>query len=252
MKPCSSSHARPGFTLIELLVTIGIIVVLAGLLLPTLGRAKKAAHRVKCVSNLKQFGLAAQMYWDDNSGELFRYQSYATNGGKIYWFGWLQDGAEGTRAFDATQGSLYPYLLGRGVELCPSLDYSMGEFKLKAKGAAYGYGYNMKFSAPQSQPPYKFSKISRPSEIAVFADAGQVNTWQAPASPDNPMLEEFYYISPDEPTTHFRHADKANVVFCDGHVGLEKPLPNSLDTRLPDQTIGTLRRELVVPDLTVP
>jgi prepilin-type processing-associated H-X9-DG protein len=66
------------------------------------------------------------------------------------------------------------------------------------------------------------------------------------------MLEEFYYISPDEPTTHFRHADKANVVFCDGHVGLEKPLPNSLDTRLPDQTIGTLRRELVVPDLTVP
>ena len=65
MKPCSSSHARPGFTLIELLVTIGIIVVLAGLLLPTLGRAKKAAHRVKCVSNLKQIGIAMKLYSHD-------------------------------------------------------------------------------------------------------------------------------------------------------------------------------------------
>src|SRR5205807_1061795 len=54
-----------GFTLLELLVCIAIIAVLAATLLPSLARGKMSAQRIKCVSNLRQLGLAAHLYWDD-------------------------------------------------------------------------------------------------------------------------------------------------------------------------------------------
>ena len=236
---------RLAFTLIELLAVIAVVALLAGLVLPALGRSKVSAQRIRCFANLRQLGLAAQMYWDENNGNAFRFRGVATNGGDLYWFGWLARGREGKRAFDPTFGALFPYLGGRGVEICPALNYSLREFKLKASGAGYGYGYALCLSAPIDQPPVKVGKIARPTETAVFADAAQVNTFQAPASPDHPMLEEFYFVSTNEATAHFRHSQRASVAFCDGHVAPERPVEGSLDGRLSRQFVGRLRPEIL-------
>ena len=241
-----SDRSRRGFTLIELLVVVSMVALLAALLLPTLDQSRLAAQRIKCLSNLRQLGLAAHLYWDDNRGDAFRYRGAATNGGDLYWFGWLGRGPEGERAFNPAPGALFPYLGGRGVELCPSLDYALQSLKLKATGAAYGYGYNLMLSPPLPQAPVNLNRLSIPGETALFADAAQVNTFQAPASPDHPLLEEFYYVTTNEPTAHFRHQRKANVLFCDGHAGREFPVSNSLDLRLPGQIIGRLRSEILV------
>jgi prepilin-type N-terminal cleavage/methylation domain-containing protein/prepilin-type processing-associated H-X9-DG protein len=248
------------FTLVELLVVIAIIAILSAMLLPVLNKGKLSAQRAECMNNLRQLGIATQLYWDENSGNCFQWIYNSTNGdGHRYWFGWLQSDStmEGHRTFDLSQGVLFPYLNGSDVRLCPALYATPAQFKLKGDGVIFSYGYNKSLSpAGNNSPAVSVNKIKQPTEIVLFADAAQMNDFQDPASPDNPMIEEWYYLDVDTnysspnyyPNGHFRHSQKASVIFADGHVGMESMVPGSLDKRLPNQFIGQVRPEI----LTVP
>ena len=114
-------------------MVIGIIAVLISLLLPTLGKAREQAIRTKCLSNIRQLGIANQMYLSNNNNWLpFCNWGSASPAWAPSRYGWLYDGGNhglGGTGLNATSavkpqlvetGSFWPFLKNREVYKCPT------------------------------------------------------------------------------------------------------------------------------------
>jgi len=252
-----------GFTLIELLISVAIIGVLAAMLVPAVFDAIKVAQMTACASNLRQLGLGIRMYLNYNDGLLFPIRGpndpeTPEEESKLWYFGYergTQWGttAEGERVLDKTRAKLYPYVPDyEGIEICPAFPY-YGSFKAKFRGKWWTYGINRMLAPDRflnpDQPCRSLLEIRDPSHTVLLADAAQVNTFQSPASPNNPLVEEWHYVQPpdsrfpDYPHVHFRHRGRANVLFADWHVEACEPAAGTFDPRLPEAMIGHLDPE---------
>ncbi|RMF75529.1 MAG: DUF1559 domain-containing protein [Planctomycetota bacterium] len=257
MMRCSHRHrgrppirAREAFTLIELLVVVAIIAILMAMLLPGLRGAREQARRVKCASNLRQFGIAFQMYANGNRDYAMPL-AYFDVWPVTYWWG-----ADTPDGIEHAKGFTWPYLNSppgdSSIFECPSqprgtYEHAQGQ----SDDVTSTYGYNGYYLCPPQTPGWsaqighrpwrRLVEIRDPWRLFVFADTmlewggGQKNS----ALLDPPKLfSNGYWTDNPFPTTSFRHARKTNGAFADGHVAATGPRGGRLTA--PQFNIGSV------------
>ena len=189
-KPLFSRCRQRGFTLIELLVVIAIIAILAGMLLPALGKAKAKTVGIQCMNNTKQLQLGFTLYAGDQAEVLLACQDGLPDkranwcGGDVSW------GSSNTGSNDVARSPMMKYVGNAfAVWKCPadqSFVVSGGKrvprFRSNSMSQVFGYGEWLDGSSSgRNQTAWRtYSKegnIVNPSQTWVFVDehSGSIN-----------------------------------------------------------------------------
>jgi prepilin-type N-terminal cleavage/methylation domain-containing protein/prepilin-type processing-associated H-X9-DG protein len=165
-----------GFTLIELLVVIGIIAVLAGILLPTLAKAKQKAIAAACVNNQKQLILAFHLYANDFNDEIISSSGMGSGG---LWpmpaisAGMTLDAAMASVQTAITNGVLWKYCPAYSAYHCP------GDMRTKTRKPGTGWAYDSYARSdpmgpggwvPQKYDFIRLTDVKNPSDAFVFIE----------------------------------------------------------------------------------
>ncbi len=252
---------RNGFSLIELLVSVSVVGVLSTLAFAASRKAYVASSLAASANNLRQLAAGAAAYLGDNNFQYWKYveavntpqqmeQAGVSERGVRWWFGFepqsSSSAGEGNRIFDPSKGPLGGYVPA-GMSPDPSFALCGKPMKPKYKFGYIGVGYNVLLATSNggsmsgwtgTGTPQNHLSLPNPGQVVVFATSAQVNTFQSPASARNPMVEEFYGIDDYNTTVHFRHNNKAMVVFANGSAGWIEMDETTRDLRDFDANIG--------------
>ena len=216
------------FTLIELLVVIAIIAVLAGILLPALARAKASAHRVECISRLKQWTLAFTSYVDDNEDMIPREGSLNTGAVSLdnwaqvrhpasrdVWYNALSDYVSVPPASSyALPANRYRFYEPASLFHCPSARFPKGTDLNQM--ALFSLAMNSQLiEPPDNFPTVAFGRILRTSQTVLFLDGllegeNRVVDAQAWDNLGQPAVTANRFAG-------VRHGKAGNLAFADGH-----------------------------------
>ncbi len=199
-------RTKKGFTLIELLVVIAIINILAGMLLPSLTRAREQARRAACLSNLRNIGQALTMFASENDG----------------FFPSEDSSPDEARDLDL----LYPYYLDNpGIFWCPSdaakpAGHPQGWLRTDTADCSYGY-------LGKVQEPGGRLRRRRDSDSSFVFDGNERVEAPPLAGDDGCGLGTMASERPN-------HTGGGNLLFVDGHVQFR------FTSRWPKETVFNL------------
>ena len=233
------SEKRKAVTLLEVLTVLSVMALLMAMLMAPLGAARSGSRALACKSNLRQLLLAGIGYATENDGAYVpAAKDMWDNAGLHRWHGMRETLDD---PFDPRRGPLVGYLADGLVKECPAkVDFVKGrDWSANFEQGCGGYGYNMTYigsrlwqSSINSVQAWKdayaattrMTEIFAPGQTLMFADTAMANGpasfieysfAEPPFTVQNGRPVTGFYMSP---SIHFRHEDRANVGWGDGHV----------------------------------
>jgi len=194
---------RGGFTLVELLVVIGIIAVLIAMLLPVLGKAQEAARATKCMSNLRQIGIANVLYANTyNDFVPAGVTSYTLAGEPGDWTGLI------TPLMNTTKMKSYDFA---AMLRCPS---NLLAATAATNPQAYSYATTTALSGNLMRRdlgpvPMKLAKIKNPTATIIVFETGVPTSTGGGGSTYDQVGNKIGFNW---------HTQAANYLMCDGSV----------------------------------